>query len=95
MVRVGILDYVAQTDGLTGINTQHAKYASNPIPTLRIKIAVITLMTVGSWLRYSAIPPQTPANFLLVRDLYSFFGGVSMVFTLSDRELKRLKICGV
>lgn len=30
------------------------------------------LITVGSTFRYSPIPPQTPASFLLVLDLYSF-----------------------
>ena len=48
-------------------------YKMIPEPHAKAIIAVINLITVGSMLRYSAIPPHTPHIFLFLDDLYNLF----------------------
>ena len=45
------------------------RYAKSPVPRHRIEIAQMSLITVESVSKYSAIPPHTPKIFLSVSDL--------------------------
>ena len=48
-------------------------YASRPLPPSRPNTTQPRRTSVESMLKYSARPPQTPASFLSVLLLYSFF----------------------
>ena len=59
--------------GASGITSAQMMYASNPHPPASVKMTHPSLTIVGSILKYSATPPQTPEIVLLVLLLYNLF----------------------
>ena len=59
--------------GSSDMTSAATKYANIPVPHPNTKITAISRTTVGSILKYSAIPPHTPKILRSVRDLYKRF----------------------
>ena len=57
----------------SGMTIEQIMYARTPEPPMQANSTQITRTSVGSILKYSAIPPHTPQIFLLLHDLQSFF----------------------
>ena len=60
-------------------------YANIPVPKPKMKSTRSNLIIVGSTLKYSAIPPQTPPKILSLPDLYNLFGFISIPQRIHDK----------